>query len=60
MKAFRILRIIMIIALSVFIALCLYWGIGDLINGKMAEAAFEFICMLIDVCCLAWWINYKL
>ena len=50
----------MIIALSVFIALCLYWGIGDLINGKMAEAAFEFICMLIDVCCLAWWINYKL
>ena len=56
MKGFKILRVFMLIALALFTAYAVYYGICDVVEGKTGDAALQFVCAGIDIACWFYWL----
>lgn len=55
MKAFKILRVFMFIALLIFTGYSIYAGINAVKADRTINAAIDFVCAGIDMSCWVYW-----
>ena len=56
MKALKILRVFMLIAIALLTAYAVYNGRGYVVEGKTDYAAVQFVCAVIDIACWFYWL----
>lgn len=60
MKALKILRVFMLIALALFTTYAILCGISYVGEGKTGDAAVQFVCAGIDISCWFYWLKMKI